>query len=159
MMEIPRIEFDGEDAHIDLDDQGQCMQFIRDKVIPGCVDDCQALEGEMIMFRKITKNNSIQQTLEKLEAGKSRFVCVYAYGPHIHKLLSVVEIFKKISSRKSESKVTLKQWNKLSSFVSVQQGQNELLEKRTRVPILITVIARPSDQEPLELPLKGFTQQ
>lgn len=157
----PKVEFDGEETQLDLADQAGCMQFIRDQVIPGCIDNCQDLEGDALAFRKITKNDSIQQTLEKLEAGKARFQCLYSYGPHIHKLLSVVEIFKKMESNKTGEKALPRQWNKLSCFVSVQQGRNELLEKRTRVPILIVVIERPSSSsgESRDLPLKRFTQQ
>lgn len=158
---VPRIEFNGEDAQLNLADQIQCMQFIRDRVIPGCIENSQSLEDRVIVFRKITKNDSIQQSLERLESSDSRFVCLYAYGPHVRKLLSVVELLKKILSKKMNENGQPRQWNKLSCFMSVQLGRNELLEKRTRVPILISVIEKSPEasETKFELGLKGFTLQ
>lgn len=155
MAELPRVRYDGIDAPIDLGDQESTMKYIHDHIISSCIE---GIGDGIISYRKVTKNDNIKQTIDKLESVESQYICLYSYGPHIQKMLSIVEIFKRILLGKASS---LRQWNKLTCFVLTTEGRNELLEKQTKVPILITVVEMPSTAErpSIELSLKGFTQQ
>ncbi|QLQ81581.1 hypothetical protein HG537_0F03420 [Torulaspora globosa] len=149
---LPRIQYDGLDAGIDLGDQESSMKYIYDNIISNCIEGSDNIGDGIILYRKITKNDNIKQTIDKLENTDCQYTCLYSYGPHIQKMLSIVEIFKRKVS-------CVKQWNKLTCFIVTKEGPNELIEKHTRVPILITVIEIPSARAPLDLSLKGFTQQ
>lgn len=155
-----KVEYEDKVAQIELANQSQCMQFIKDVVIPSLFNDSGNLLNE-VSYRKVTKNDNIQQTIEKLEKASSQLLCIYSYGTHIQKMLSILEIFKKVMKKDPNGTDELHQWNKLTSFVCTREGRNELLERRTRVPILITLV-RLSTLSPafvLKLEQAGFTVQ
>lgn len=155
-----KVEYEDKVVQIELANQSQSMQFIKDVVIPSLLNESHGVLNELT-YRKVTKNDSIQQAIEKLEKVSSQFLCIYSYGAHIQKMLSILEIFKKVMKKDPNGTGELHQWNKLTSFVCTQQGRNELLEKRTRVPILISLV-RMSTLLPafvLELEQAGFTAQ
>lgn len=157
MSKVLNVQYNGQLAPIDLTHQFQCMEYIQNHVIPSCMDG--TIEIGTISYRKITKNDNIKETIDKLETLDTPYVCLYSYGPHIQKLLSIVEILKKVLLEKQVD--TPRQWNKLTCFNLTTEGRNELLEKHTRVPILITMIEIPNKKplESLDLPWKSFTQQ
>ncbi|QLL33971.1 hypothetical protein HG536_0F02960 [Torulaspora globosa] len=158
MAGLPRVQYDGKDARIDPADQESTMKYIYDHIISSCIQGPEVIGDGIISYRKVTKNDNIKQTIDKLENTDCQYICLYSYGQHIQKMLSVVEIFKRILLGKTSS---VKQWNRLTCFILTKEGRNELLEKQTRIPILITVVEIPSTsiRPSFELSLKGFTQQ
>ena len=130
---------------------------IRDRSL---TDDSK--NSTLIQYHGVSKNDNIKQSVNKLNKQidadnesfeKQRALCIYSYGPHIQKMLSILEIFKKSYSNNDKK---LYQWNKLTSFDIIGEGRNELLEKRLKVPILVTLV---SDSETMDLNLNLFSKQ
>ncbi|CCC66759.1 hypothetical protein NCAS_0A02010 [Naumovozyma castellii] len=108
----------------------------------------------------ITKNANIKHTVDKLQGlleSTEGFVCLEAHGPHLQKMLSILEITKKVIKEKDTS-TTIHQWNRMLSFQSIQPGRNELLERKINIPILICFISTSSDLAN-DLPFSLFTEQ
>ena len=177
-----KVLFNGQSTGLDLASVQRVLQYIKDKVIPNVLDVKAATDTvadvatvktplDTMEYVKITKNDSIERLVDKLKRidVSGTAMCLYSYGPHIQKMLSIIEIYKKtVQSRKSEAgsatdNVEPIQWNKLLRFQVVSRGRNELLEKKIMVPIMITVIAPSSSTSALEAPrsqnLEGFTRQ
>ncbi|SMN22480.1 similar to Saccharomyces cerevisiae YGR030C POP6 Subunit of both RNase MRP and nuclear RNase P [Maudiozyma saulgeensis] len=131
--------YKGSDIPVELNSTSATLNFIQEHIVPDLLRDDPTLT-EKIIFNKISKNSNIERTVDILcqKDSVNNFICIYSYGPHLQKLLSIVEIFKKVKSDTSDVKIN--QWNKMAMFKTVEEGRNELLEKKTIVPILITFI-------------------
>lgn len=154
---MSRVEYCNRDTGLHLPSQSQCLQFVQDHVVPDMlnspVDDVPE-----ISFRKVTKNDNIKQAVEKLNNDSSPVTCIFAYGPHIQKMLSILEICKKATEKQDRGE--LHQWNRLTCFVVIQEGRNDLVESRKRVPILVSIITKTAEAaSQLQLEMKGFTKQ
>lgn len=160
MTTVPRLEFDNEALDADLNDQIGSMNLIEKQVIPRLLGQSTWLNASNIKYRKITKNDNIKQTIHKLEKGdlKEEIQCIYSYGNHLQKMLSVIEIYKKVLEAKS---IKCQQYNRITCFTSVQEGRNLLLEKKIRVPIMVVFIVdgEHSDSPKDLLEQGGFTRQ
>lgn len=160
MTTVPRLEFDNEALDADLNDQIGSMNLIEKQVIPRLLGQSTWLNASNIKYRKITKNDNIKQTIHKLEKCdlKQEIQCIYSYGNHLQKMLSVIEIYKKVLEAKS---IKCQQYNRITCFTSVQEGRNLLLEKKIRVPIMVVFIVdgEHSDSPKDLLEQGGFTRQ
>ncbi|CAL9734118.1 ribonucleases P/MRP protein subunit Pop6p [Monosporozyma servazzii] len=119
---------------LDLTNQVQSYKYIQEIIIPNLlVDDNKLLT--CIKYFKVTKNDKIKSILENLQKHQQTgLICLYGYGPHLQKLLSIIELYK----TKILDNTPFKQYNKLTSFDVISQGRNELLDRKTKVPILIS---------------------
>ncbi|CAB4256777.1 similar to Saccharomyces cerevisiae YGR030C POP6 Subunit of both RNase MRP and nuclear RNase P [Maudiozyma barnettii] len=133
------VQYKGADIPVELSSTSNTLNFIQEHIIPDLLRDDPTLQ-EKIIFNKISKNSSIEKVVDRLcqKDSENHFICIYSYGPHLQKLLSIVEIFKKVKTEKDNVKIN--QWTKMAMFKTVEEGRNELLEKKTIVPILITFI-------------------
>lgn len=124
---------------LDLKSASDTLHYIEEQVIPGLLQNDKDFVGK-ILFQKISKNDNIERVVNKLNTFdlNNNFVCIYSYGPHVQKMLSIVEIFKKMKTVNKDTKII--QWNKLTMFKLIEEGRNELLEKKTIIPICITFI-------------------
>ncbi|CCK70135.1 ribonuclease P/MRP protein subunit POP6 KNAG_0D03890 [Huiozyma naganishii CBS 8797] len=151
--------YHNEDTGIDLADQKSSFKYIEDRIIPQLLSKDEGVLS-LVKFRKVTKNDKIKlsiDTLSKIDL-KSNILSLCAYGPHIQKLLSIVEIFK--GTLKGGD--PFKQWNAINSFEVVKPGVNELLDKKLKVPILFIFITM--DESMFSSPVfkknnTGFTEQ
>ena len=87
--------------------------------------------------------------------GPTSSICCYAYGSHLQKLLTVIEIYKQKSDK------SIVQFNKLQSFTVIKEKHgNELLDQKLIVPIMIIVLSSEGSNNFLEsLENEGFTKQ
>lgn len=136
------------------------MDLIQNEIIQRILGDKKFLYQDNVRFRKITKNDNIKQTIDKLQKDnlKEEIQCFYSYGIHLQKMLSVIEIYKRVVKNSSTK---LEQYNKLTNFVAIEEGRNVLLEKKTRIPVLIVFISAEQNKT-LERDLliqKKFTKQ
>ncbi|CAI6516297.1 AIS_HP2_G0019240.mRNA.1.CDS.1 [Saccharomyces cerevisiae] len=147
-------------TNLEISSSGQCLRFIQETIVPSLTNNGDNTTS--IQYHGISKNDNIKQSINKLKkqvcttdgnSGQQRVLCVFSYGPHIQKMLSILEIFKK-DYIKSNKKIY--QWNKLTSFDIKREGRNELLEKKLKVPILIAIVSR---SEAMNLNLHLFTKQ
>ena len=145
---------------LDISSSTQCLRFLKETVIPSLANNGN--NSTSIQYHGISKNDNIKKSVNKLDKqiniadrslGLQQVVCIFSYGPHIQKMLSILEIFKK-GYIKSNKKIY--QWNKLTSFDIKREGRNELQEERLKVPILVTLV---SDSEIIDLNLHSFTKQ
>ena len=141
---MSKILYNNEETNLDLSKQVETSNFIKDKII----EDLVAFLGDEeiannIDYQKITKNCNIHQVVERLKKTSHKWLCIYGYGEHLQKMISIIEIYK----QKQEKQC--RQWNRLFSFQSIETGRNELLEKRKKIPILISFITYGNDPEPL----------
>ncbi|QLG70904.1 hypothetical protein HG535_0A08500 [Zygotorulaspora mrakii] len=160
MATVPRVEFENSVLDIDLKDQRRSMDLIQNEIIQRILGDKKFLYQDNVRFRKITKNDNIKQTIDKLQKDnlKEEIQCFYSYGIHLQKMLSVIEIYKRVVKNSSTK---LEQYNKLTNFVAIEEGRNVLLEKKTRIPVLIVFISAEQNKT-LERDLliqKKFTKQ
>lgn len=133
-----RVLYCGHPTELDLLDQVNSYKYIKNIIIPNLLLDDRELLNK-IRFFKVTKNDKIKNVLDNLKKFQNNeIVCIYAYGQHLQKLLSIVELYK--TKILLNGKIEFKQWNKLSSFDVISQGKNELLDKKIKVPILLTFI-------------------
>ncbi|CCF58976.1 hypothetical protein KAFR_0F03800 [Kazachstania africana CBS 2517] len=149
--------YNGAETSLDLSSISETLTFIEQVVIPNIFQNDQENLLRSVKFLKVSKNDSIKSSVDKLQSFTFHkdTVCLYSYGPHIQKLLSIVEI------AKSTIDTNCKQWNKLTNFELSQEGRNELLEKRTIVPILIAflTISEEFNYDFFKNELNGFTKQ
>ncbi|CCD24709.1 ribonuclease P/MRP protein subunit POP6 NDAI_0D03950 [Naumovozyma dairenensis CBS 421] len=139
-MKTARVQYKRNETDLDISTQTQCFQFIQEKIIPDLLNLNADFDRSKINYFKISKNDNIKQKVEKLQTVTSgECVCAYAYGPHLQKMLSILEICKNVV-KKNDLEGSISQWNHLTCFELVQEGRNELLEKKINVPILISVI-------------------
>ncbi|CAL9728918.1 ribonucleases P/MRP protein subunit Pop6p [Monosporozyma unispora] len=131
-----KILYSEHNTDLDLNNQTKSYKYIQDIIIPNLLIDDNKLLA-CIKYFKVTKNDKIKSTLDNLQKHQQDgIICLFGYGPHLQKLLSIIELYKsKILQDKP-----FKQYNKLTSFDVVSQGRNELLDKKVKVPILITFI-------------------
>ena len=133
------------------------FQYVRNSIVPSILQDDKEIQKHIIYHRVILGDSVAKCTKRFAEQDPStHLLCIYAYGPHIQKMVSAVEVYKKTLG---QTKVT--QWNKMTMFRLVEPGVNELLEKKTIVPILVTFI---TTSEALNSPvfdndLHQFTKQ
>ncbi|EDO15985.1 hypothetical protein Kpol_499p13 [Vanderwaltozyma polyspora DSM 70294] len=114
---------------------------------------------------KITKNDNIKKSIDRLlklfsndTDGGKRTICLYSLGNNLQKLLTILQIFKKIQ----KNTVKIIQYNKLTSFNQVTNKKgNELLESKKFIPILIVILTteKITDNNSLNLESLGFTRQ
>lgn len=123
------ITFMGKEHNVDINSQSHCNDIILEHITDGILTNELAPSFSML---KINKNQNIKDRVETLLKSELKNYCLFAYGPHIQKLLSVVEIFKS-----KQKDMNLIQYNKLQNFEVVENGPNELIEKKIRVPVLI----------------------
>ena len=145
---------------LDISSSSQCLRFLQETVIPSLASNTD--NSTSILYHGISKNDNIKQSINKLNkqinatdgsSSQQHALCVFSYGPHIQKMLSILEIFKKGYIKNNKK---LYQWNKLTSFDITREGRNELHENRLKVPILVTLV---SDSEITDLNLQLFTKQ
>ncbi|AQZ13068.1 POP6 (YGR030C) [Zygosaccharomyces parabailii] len=153
---MSRVEYCNRDTGLHLPSQSQCMQFVQEHVVP---DMLKMTDGSPEMsFRRVTKNDNIKQAVERLYNDSSPVTCIFAYGPHIQKMLSILEICKKALAEQNQGE--LHQWNRLACFVLIEEGRNDLVECRRRVPILVSIVTKTVEAaSQLQLEMKGFTRQ
>lgn len=146
--------------NLDISSSSQCLRFLQETVIPSLTGNTD--NSTSTQYHGISKNDNIKQSINKLNkqinatngsSGQQHVLCVFSYGPHIQKMLSILEIFKKGYIKNNKK---LYQWNKLTSFDITREGRNELHENRLKVPILVTLV---SDSEIMDLNLQLFTKQ
>ncbi|CAR25967.1 hypothetical protein ZYGR_0A05380 [Zygosaccharomyces rouxii] len=152
------IEYCNKETGLQLPNYSECLKFIEDHVVPDML--AGSMMDSKISYRKVTKNDSIRRVVEKLQAESTPITCVFSYGPHIQKMLSILEIYKKVIYKEDKT-VKLHQWNKLNWFINKVETHNELIHTRKRVPILLVIIIREDDQlaARVQLESKGFTRQ
>lgn len=131
------ISYMGEKHDIDINSQVQCNEVISQYITTKILTSDMVQKFTML---KISKNHNIKDKVETLLKNELKNYCLFAYGPHIQKLLSVVEIFK---SRQPDIK--WKQYNKIQNFDIVKNGPNELIDKKISIPILICFIISDDD--------------
>lgn len=132
---MSNVYFNSQLINVDLKDQSSTNKYIQEVLIRNFINSDPDLFDEII-FRKVTKNDKINEAVNKLSSfiDQKKVYCLYSYGPHIQKMISIIEIFKRSQD------INLTQWNKLANFELVEQGRNELLSKKTKVPILIAFL-------------------
>ncbi|KOG99529.1 ribonuclease P/MRP protein subunit POP6 [Saccharomyces eubayanus] len=158
---IKGVYYGESNTNLDISSYTQCLLFLQESIIPPLTNNSD--NGTLIQYHGISKNDNIKQSIDKLSKQitasavnleqQQHVLCVFSYGPHIQKMLSILEIFRKSYTKDHES---LHQWNKLTSFDVIKEGRNELLEKKLKVPILITFV---SGSNAMGLDLHGFTKQ
>ena len=87
--------------------------------------------------------------MDQLAAITADTFVLVAYGVHVQKALSIIEIFKTTENGKA-----LHQFNKLDSFIEIKAGRNELLDRKVNLPILITLFTKQEVKS-----LNKFTKQ
>lgn len=139
-------------VQLDIGNQVDCFQFIKTTVL----DDTLKSDSVRESF-KVTKNDNIKKSIDKLMRllGPTSSICCYAYGSHLQKLLTVIEIYKQKSDK------SIVQFNKLQSFTVIKEKHgNELLDQKLIVPIMIIVLSSEGSNNFLEsLENEGFTKQ
>lgn len=155
-----KVFYCGHPTKIDLSDQVNSYKYMKNIIIPNqLLDDAKLLSK--IKYFKITKNDKIKNLLENLKKHQNdEITCIFAYGQHLQKALSVVELYK--TKILLPDKVMFKQWNKLLSFDVISQGKNELLDKKIKVPILLIFITTNQEYFKLETFINetnGFSEQ
>lgn len=148
-----KVFYCGHPVEIDLLDQVNSYKYIKEVIIPNqLLDDTELLSK--IKYFKITKNDKIKNLLENLKKHQNDgIICMFAYGQHLQKILSVVELYK--TKILLAEKTEFKQWNKLLSFDVISQVKNELLDKKIKVPILLIFITTNKEY----FNLKTFTNE
>lgn len=152
------VEYCNKETGLQLPNYSECLKFIREHVVPDMV--AGSITDNETGYYKVTKNDSIRRMVEKLQLESTPTVCVFSYGAHIQKMLSILEIYKK-TINKEKKDVKIHQWNKLNWFVNKVESRNELIHSSKRVPILVVVITRGDDEisGKIQLESKGFTRQ
>lgn len=134
-------EFGGQDTSVATDDNLKCFHYIEHQVIPSLIaaQDRQLLKEPKVQYISVSKNSKIREKVARLhkELVSENLICLFAYGPHIQKMLSIIEL----SKSKWTGKSPIEQRNKLSSFKMVVHGPNELIDKNRNVPILVSYIS------------------
>lgn len=154
--------FEGIKTDLNIENTAECSDYIRDKIVLKLFKR-NLLEDSNVCVKHLNKNSNIKKSVSELQtsfSAKKKTLVICSYGMHIQKMLSILEIFKASLTQekdKKEEKASscFQQHNKLACFTLVTVGRNELLDKKTSVPILVTVIASPEN----ELDLEGFNQQ
>lgn len=133
------VQYKGNDIPIQIDSIAGTLNYIQEHILPEMFKDDPTITGKLI-YSKISKNSNIEKTVTSLcnKDIDDKFICLYSYGPNTQKMLSIIEIFKKVKSEKDSKQI--RQWNKMITFKNIEEGRNELLEKKTIVPILITLM-------------------
>lgn len=133
------VQYKGNDIPVQIDSITDTLNYIQEHILPEIFKDDPSIT-EKVIYTKISKNSNIEKTVTALynKDIDDKFICLYSYGSNTQKMLSIIEILKKVKSEK-DSKQT-RQWNKMITFRNIEEGRNELLEKKTIVPILITLI-------------------
>lgn len=151
------VEYCNMETSLQLPNYSECLKFIQERVVPDML--AGSIIDNEISYRKVTKNDSIRRVVEKLQSESTPTMCVFSYGPHIQKMLSILEIYKKTIYK--DKNVKLHQWNKLNWFINKVESHNELIHTRKRVPILVVFIIRGDEQvaPKVQLESKGFTKQ
>lgn len=76
--------------------------FSKKSVMPSLANNGN--NSTSIQYHGISKNDNIKKSVNKLDKqiniadrslGLQQVVCIFSYGPHIQKMLSILEIFKK----------------------------------------------------------------
>ncbi|CCE65262.1 hypothetical protein TPHA_0K01280 [Tetrapisispora phaffii CBS 4417] len=132
-----QVLFNENSTELALDNHTQTLQYIQDAVIPNMLGP---LDVSIDHYLKVNKNNnikkSVRRTLRSLSDSAST-LCIYSYGKHIQKLLSILQI----TSARLPKGTKLQQWNKLSSFTQIKHKHgNELIDDKITIPIFITVV-------------------
>lgn len=152
------VEYRNNETGLQLSNYSGCLKFIQEHVVPDMLTGW--IPNHEVSYRKVTKNDSIRRMIDKLQSESTPTICVFSYGPHIQKMLSILEIYTKTMYKENKS-VKLQQWNKLNWFVNKVESCNELIHTRRRVPILVVIIRRDDDEQAskVQLESKGFTRQ
>lgn len=124
-----------------LSDTALCFKYIGDKVVPSLLDE---IDTEQCYIRYLSKSTKIPDYVEDLvsqfTAGKT--LVLYSYGSHVQRAVTLIELVKKQLAGET---FDLLHSNKLSCFVNVVPGRNELLERKINVPILVAVMSHFAD--------------
>ncbi|KAG0661196.1 hypothetical protein C6P45_001416 [Maudiozyma exigua] len=154
------VQYKGTDVPVQISSITNTLNYIQEHILPDIFEDDPTIT-EKLIYSKISKNSNIEKTVTALcnKEIDDKFICLFSYGSNIQKMLSIVEIFKKVKTEKDLKQ--MRQWNKMISLKNIEEGRNELLEKKTIVPILITLI---TTSESLTSPIfqndkNMFTQQ
>lgn len=133
------VQYKGNDVPVQIDSITGTLNYIQEHILPEIFKDDTTITDKLI-YSKISKNSNIEKTVTSLcnKDIDDKFICLYSYGSNTQKMLSIIEIFKKVKSEKDSKQI--RQWNKMITFKNIEEGRNELLEKKTIVPILITLM-------------------
>ncbi|SCU83350.1 LADA_0C10902g1_1 [Lachancea dasiensis] len=114
----------------------ECCAFIRDKCLPAVIP--QPNSGQLFI-KYATKNTNTEEYVTEMvqQLLLNNTVVVYAYGPHIQRAITILELVKARAEIKKAH-----QTNSLDRFVNVVPGRNELLDRKINVPILIAVLGQ-----------------
>lgn len=120
-----RVLYNGLDTGLSLDSCPQCIEYIK-----------TLLPDLDTPIEKVSKNDKISSRVNKIRGilKDNKSVAVVAYGVHVQKMASIVEITKKDID-------SVDQYNKLLSFEWIRPGKNELLDRKSRVPILVSLLS------------------
>ncbi|CAH02196.1 ribonuclease P/MRP protein subunit POP6 [Kluyveromyces lactis] len=130
----------------------ECSTYIKEKIIPETLRSAgwnNASETSVGAIISYSKNSNIKQCVDQLAAITADTFVLVAYGVHVQKALSIIEIFKTTENGKA-----LHQFNKLDSFIEIKAGRNELLDRKVNLPILITLFTKQEVKS-----LNKFTKQ
>lgn len=158
------VEYSNKETDLQLLNYSQCLKFIQEHVVPDMLAGSN-INGNEITYRKITKNDNIRETVDKLQSDPLPVTCIFTYGPHIQKMLSILEIYKKViyeNSDDSRSNIKIHQWNKLSWFTNKVDSKNELIQTCKRIPIMLTVVIKDEGDQfssKIQLESRGFSRQ
>lgn len=147
-----KLLYKDEEIKVDGNSYVECSTFIKQIIIPSITKDVELLKDlqdlEVVSY---SKNASIKESVDALlqKIKTKPAVIVVSFGPHIQKMLTIVEILKGL---KLDFK--LHQFNKLDLLVNVLPGRNELLDKRSNIPILIILFSRGDIKQ-----ISGFSKQ
>ncbi|KAJ9572548.1 uncharacterized protein HLK63_K03839 [Nakaseomyces glabratus] len=138
-----RVQYEGTNVEIDLSNFSQCSEYIKNQILPTMLGEPNT-EFNYITT-KVSKNDKIKDKVSSLEKNvkDNNFVIIVSYGDHIQKMVTIVEILKKNFAKDT----ILHQWNRLHSFEHIKPGKNELLEVRTKVPIMVTALSLADEKE------------
>ncbi|CUS22711.1 LAQU0S06e04302g1_1 [Lachancea quebecensis] len=123
---------------LDVSDSPACFQYIADKILPSLLDE---LELPKCYVRYLSKNTKIEEYVAELasQLADKRTLVLYSYGSHVQKAVTIIELAKRHFAAETPG-AGLDHRNKLSRFVNVVPGRNELLERRVNVPVLVALI-------------------
>ncbi|CAR25368.1 ribonuclease P/MRP protein subunit POP6 [Lachancea thermotolerans CBS 6340] len=128
---------------LEASDSPGCFQYIADKVLPSLLGE---LDLPKCYVRYLSKNTKIEEYVADLASqfADNKALVLYSYGSHVQKAVTIIELAKRRIAVETPG-AGLDHRNKLSRFVNIVPGRNELLERKINVPILVALITRKTD--------------
>ncbi|GMM57849.1 ribonuclease P/MRP protein subunit [Maudiozyma humilis] len=124
---------------VDVAARDEVLRYIRESVVPALLREDPAIQ-KRVAYCQVVSTDSVAQCAARFAHADpaNSLICIYAYGSHVQKMVSAVEVYKKTLDGAV-------QWNRLTMFRSVEPGVNELLEKKKIVPVLVAFITTSAD--------------